>query len=370
MALRITVQDHLPEASGRQVDKLSDKRWHSHLMAVKIRSLRKARGLTQLQLADAVGVSEAAIRNYESQKASPKEQHIESIACALGVRPEALRLYDMGPGDSITSNALFQLADTYGLRPHSYTDFVFLEPIDGFMAKMLEAWAQRYEQLCAAEVSGADYQIWKDEFAAPYDKSKYPKRYSQGEDGSMELIDNWEAHCFSAKLRQMRASRDMTQSEFSELIGVKLGVYRSYEQGRRLPRVSAVADIAKRLGVTIGCLTFFDFASPVQAAHALFQLASEYGLRPDTLGGQAILRTQTPGLEQIIDQWASALDATNENGIDYYDWQDHYDPDALDNRTGYISRYHDVFDEKNRYVGKFSDHDPYDQRYQHGYLPA
>ena len=370
MTLRVSVQDHFPESSCRQADKLSDKRWHSHLMASKIRSLRKARGLTQLQLAEAVGVSEAAIRNYESQKASPKERHIESIARALGVRPEALRLYDMGPGDSITSSALFQIADIYGLEPRSYTDFAFLEPVDEFMVKMLEAWAQRYELLSVGETSKTTYQLWKDEFAAPYDESRYPKRYSPSEDGSFELISNWEEHCFSTKLRQLRSRRAMTQSEFADLIGIKLGVYRSYEQGRRLPKVSVVADIARRLGVTNGCLTFFDFASPVQASHALFQLASEYGLRPDTLDGRAILRTQTPGLEQIIDQWSEAFDTVGECEVDYSDWWDYYDPDALDNRTGYISRYHDVFDEDNNYVGRFSDHDPYDQRYRHGYLPA
>ena len=55
-----------------------------------IRRIRKERGLTLKQLGDAVGVSEAYIRAYESGRRNPKQQSLEALATALHVNVEAL----------------------------------------------------------------------------------------------------------------------------------------------------------------------------------------------------------------------------------------------------------------------------------------
>lgn len=370
MPLTVSVPNLSIAPSSRLSDKLSDRRWHSYLMARKIRELRRMRGLTQQQLADHIGVNEAAIRNYETQKASPKKEHIDKMAEALGVRPEALRLYDMGAGDSITANVLFQIAEIYGFEPHTHPDYVFLMPLSDFMSEALQAWAIQYERLKTEKISDADYRLWKDCYSAEYDARAYPERYEDGPEGNPKLIDNWEAHCLSAKLRQLRASHDMTQSEFADFLGIKLGVYRSYEQGWRLPKVSVVELMAGKLGVTRGCLTFFDFGSPVQAIHALFQLSSEYGLRPDIVDEQPVLRTQTPGLEQIIDQWHDASNHTKADKSKLVDWKGHYEPDALENRLHYETRYTEPGADGSALTTCFSKRDPYDPRYRHGYLSA
>lgn len=363
--LPVSLEEHLP-------DKLSNKRWHSYLMAKKIRGLRQMRGMTQQQLADRIGVNEAAVRNYESQKASPKKQHIEKMAEALEVRPEALKLYDMGTGDSITASALFQLAEIYGFEPKAHTDYVYLKPLNEFMSRALEEWSEQYEQLKAEELPEEEYQLWKDCYYTEFDPRSFPKRYENIPEGTQELVDNWEACCLAAKLKRLRASRDMTQSDFASLLDIKLGVYRSYEQGWRLPKVSIIESMAARLGITLGCLTFFDFGSPIQAIHALFQLASEYGLRPDVVNGQPILRTQTAGLEQIIDQWQAALSDSGDSTERFSSWQDHYDPDAPENRLPYKAqtRYTEPAGNSENPIGCFSKRDPYDPRYRHGYLPA
>ena len=59
----------------------------------KISQLRKDRGLTQVQLAKLVGVTDAAIRSYESGSRKPKEEHLRRMAKALGIRQEALAEY-------------------------------------------------------------------------------------------------------------------------------------------------------------------------------------------------------------------------------------------------------------------------------------
>lgn len=375
MALKVPVQGFLQDSSDghsrRPIDKRSDIRWQSYLMARKIRELRKERGLTQQQLADYVGVNEAAIRNYESQKASPKKQHIERMAEALGVRAEALMVYDFGAGDTVTASTLFQIAEVYGLIPCACKDYAYLKPANDFMVNALEEWAERYASY--KEGSGEDvaYQLWKDCYAQAYDPQDFPIRYISDKSGKLSLKESWEASCLSAKLKRLRVERGMAQPAFAELLGIKLGVYRSYEQGWRLPKVSIVEGMASRLGVTPGCLTFFDFGSPVQAIHALFQLASEYGLRPDIVDGRPVLRTQTAGLEQVIDQWRESSEKFGDGSDEFVIWRDHYDPNADDNRLGYSSRYDKTHsDSKGRVMPGFSTYDPYDARFPRGYLPA
>ena len=104
-------------------------------MAEKIRALRQFRGLTQKQLAEQMNVSETAVRNYEIRKASPKGGNIDKMAMALGVRPECLRLYDLGAGDAITANSLFQMAEVYGLEPRTALGYVYLQPTTAFMVE-------------------------------------------------------------------------------------------------------------------------------------------------------------------------------------------------------------------------------------------
>ena len=59
----------------------------------KLYELRRSLGLTQAELGRRVGVSEAAIRAYETGKRRPKQAHLERIADALGVMPEAIADY-------------------------------------------------------------------------------------------------------------------------------------------------------------------------------------------------------------------------------------------------------------------------------------
>ena len=49
----------------------------------------------------------------------------EALAGAFHVRPEALRIYDIS---AVPANGLFQLGETYGLKPRSDERFAVLEP--------------------------------------------------------------------------------------------------------------------------------------------------------------------------------------------------------------------------------------------------
>lgn len=51
----------------------------------KLRELRKAKGLTQQQLADATGLSQNAISHWEADDREPGWSAVQALAVALGV---------------------------------------------------------------------------------------------------------------------------------------------------------------------------------------------------------------------------------------------------------------------------------------------
>ena len=75
------------------------------LMSVgeNIRRYRKSRGMTQAQLAEAVGLTEGAVRHYESGIRAVKPELLESISAALVVSVNALKDYGVETASDLMS---------------------------------------------------------------------------------------------------------------------------------------------------------------------------------------------------------------------------------------------------------------------------
>lgn len=56
----------------------------------RLRKLRKSRGLTQAQLADLLGLSPAAIGNYENGDRIPRPKHLSQICILFNVTSDYL----------------------------------------------------------------------------------------------------------------------------------------------------------------------------------------------------------------------------------------------------------------------------------------
>ena len=65
----------------------------------KIRRFRKRAGLTQKELAAALGVSESFVSQYEIGKREPKRQTLEKISAALGLPNPAWLMFDPLPDE-------------------------------------------------------------------------------------------------------------------------------------------------------------------------------------------------------------------------------------------------------------------------------
>lgn len=380
----MSLWDFAQDTIGDFSHSLAKKRWQSRLISAKLRDLRFRMHLTQAEVAKRAGISESAVQNYELMRSTPKEAHLEALAKAFNIRPEALRIYDI---DFMPANALIQLGDVYGLKPHSSDKrFAYLSASNDFMNSFLRKWSTQYLNYKNGDIEAFHYEQWKDQFAQDYDPANFPLRYERiGYD--WVAIEPWINIQFASTLRRLREKKGYTQDGLANVTGITKSAIRSYEQKKRLPKTSQIKVLSLALDVTEGALTFFDFGSPVQAAHALFQIGNTFGLIPDKLeNGDPVLRTVTAGLEQIIDQWADELSEVEKGAaaFDYQEWKDAYDPegdmDHGDFKRAYVgrTRYETVIidkgaaDDGGRLIetARRSEYDPYDYRYKGGFLRA
>ena len=110
-----------------------------------IRRHRKAKGFTQAQLADAVGLTEGAIRHYESGIRAVKPELLEKIAKALEVSEGALKDYGVETAGDLMS-LLVRLEDSFGIVPAADGSGLSLNPKAPRAPKAamaIELWAEK-----------------------------------------------------------------------------------------------------------------------------------------------------------------------------------------------------------------------------------
>lgn len=128
-----------------------------------IRRYRKLRGMTQAQLADTVGLTEGAVRHYESGIRAVKPELLESIAGALGVSVNALKDYGVETAGDLMS-LLVRLEDSFGIVPAADGLAISLNPKAPHTPKTamaIKLWAEKRMQLENGEIDAAEYEDWK-----------------------------------------------------------------------------------------------------------------------------------------------------------------------------------------------------------------
>lgn len=128
-----------------------------------IRRYRKSRGMTQAQLAEAVGLTEGAVRHYESGIRAVKPELLESIATALGVSVNALKDYGVETAGDLMS-LLVRLEDSFGIVPAADGAGLSLNPKAPHAPKAamaIELWAEKRAQLENGVIDADEYEDWK-----------------------------------------------------------------------------------------------------------------------------------------------------------------------------------------------------------------
>lgn len=128
-----------------------------------IRRYRKSRGMTQAQLAETVGLTEGAVRHYESGIRAVKPELLESIAAALGVSVNALKDYGVETAGDLMS-LLVRLEDSFGIVPAADGVGLSLNPKAPHAPKAamaIELWAEKRAQLENGVIDADEYEDWK-----------------------------------------------------------------------------------------------------------------------------------------------------------------------------------------------------------------
>jgi len=181
----------------------TSKRWGRQQLSQKLLRLRSTRKWTRKVAAQAAGIPESALRNYELMKSAPKEEHLDRLANAFGIRAESLHYYDFSDTDLI-AQAFFQFAATYGFEPVANEHYSALKPTSPFMKAFLKKWAAQYAQI-ESDSDRDDYERWKDNYAADFDPSQFPLRYEYDPRESWVPITPWQNRMQSKKLPELRA---------------------------------------------------------------------------------------------------------------------------------------------------------------------
>lgn len=129
-----------------------------------IKKLRKARGLTQKELAERAGISESAMRSYELGDRKPKPEVTERIAMALRVRPEYLSAPEFGP----KMEFFYALLENDELMGYTITEINGQPAITGggmtagiTFSDFLSDWNEMKQKLDAKEITQEEYEDWK-----------------------------------------------------------------------------------------------------------------------------------------------------------------------------------------------------------------
>lgn len=134
----------------------------------RIRALRKSAGLTQRELAESIGLTESAVRNYELGLRTPSNDQLDAMAEAMGVAPESL--HDIRVESAREAlEVLFRMEETLGLYPVESNGAMGLA-IDAekefapAMHQSLVAWKRMHDGLSDGSVSPEEYEAWKASF--------------------------------------------------------------------------------------------------------------------------------------------------------------------------------------------------------------
>ena len=162
----------------------------------RIRYYRKRAGMTQKQLAEACGITEPAIRNYELDNRIPSYDTLDDIADALHVNYYTLAEPNLGALAGVM-HCFFRIEYVHGLRPVEIDGktALILDPsynnIDtSILQPFLNRWLDARKKLDSGEWTLEQYEDWQVTFptAVPAEKSKAAESDA---DSSVEIIKSY-----------------------------------------------------------------------------------------------------------------------------------------------------------------------------------
>lgn len=131
--------------------------------------------MTQLDLAERTGLSEAAVLSYKLGTRNPKDAHREAIAEALGVSANYLREHD-GYRESEIVHFLMEMENAGFLRPVLIDGTAYVIPVQTNLEDSIQEWAEKERDWRFKKIGEEEYLRWK----ASYDPAGAQRRIASG----------------------------------------------------------------------------------------------------------------------------------------------------------------------------------------------
>lgn len=131
-----------------------------------INKYRTEKGMRIARLAEASGLTEGAIRNYEKGIRKPSDAQLEVIAQALDVSVEALKDHQINSARDLIG-MLIRLEDDFGLTPGEDGETLIVDRKATSAAKTkqaLKAWSNMKKELKKGKITAKEYDDWKSKF--------------------------------------------------------------------------------------------------------------------------------------------------------------------------------------------------------------
>ena len=141
----------------------------------RIRYYRKRAGMTQKSLAEACGITEPAIRNYELGNRIPSYDTLDDIAAALQINYYSLADTDLAALAGVI-HTFFRMEYAHGLRPVEVDgkaaliiDPAYNNPEDSYVQQRMNTWLTARRKLDSGEWTLEQYENWETRypFVAP-----------------------------------------------------------------------------------------------------------------------------------------------------------------------------------------------------------
>lgn len=132
----------------------------------KIKKIRQLYGYTQSELAFASSLPLATIKQYESNRRTPKDFQLTQIANALGVSYEYLSDHNIESYNDV-KHTLMELEDTFGLTVTEIDGNCVLLFKDMELSHFLEEWYKKKKTSNASAQTLKEYDLWKATYPMP-----------------------------------------------------------------------------------------------------------------------------------------------------------------------------------------------------------
>lgn len=126
----------------------------------KIRKVRQLYGYTQSQLAFISSLPLATIKQYESNRRTPKAKQLNQLSDALGVSIEYLTNHNIDSYNDI-KHVLLELEETFGLNVTKTEDSYVLKFNNMELTNFLKQWYDAKNASNKSTQTLKEYELWK-----------------------------------------------------------------------------------------------------------------------------------------------------------------------------------------------------------------